>query len=147
LANIARELTAKVALYNMLVSLREGAGRSDDGERLSYSRPKLIHKAQVKTKEDEKGRSIASAGRRSKVTYKEGRVYQIKLSWFNKTEHYIRILRVFPQRLGDVSPEEAGKEGFSSVEGFQAKWVEIYGSWNPDEMVTAYEFKLLENEA
>jgi len=86
LANIARELMAKVALYNMLVSLREGAGRSDDGERLSYSRPKLIHKAQVKTKEDEKGRSIASAGRRSKVTYKEGRVYQIKLSWFNKTE-------------------------------------------------------------
>lgn len=42
-----------------------------------------------------------------------------------------------------MSPEEAGKEGFSSVEGFQAKWVEIYGSWNPDEVVTAYEFKMV----
>jgi len=83
--------------------------------------------------------------RRSKITYKEGRVYQIKLNWFKKTEHHIRILKVFQQRLGDVSHEEARKEGFSSVEGFQAKWVEIYGSWNPDEMVTAYEFKLLEN--
>ena len=34
------------------------------------------------------------------------------------------------------------KEGCNSLEEFRKVWQEIHGSWNPDQIVMAYEFKL-----
>ena len=72
-----------------------------------------------------------------------GRVYSVRDKLFAKPEGKILILRRFGQRLGDVTEEDARKEGFSSKEEFREAWTAIYGSWNPEQIVTAYEFKLL----
>ncbi len=81
--------------------------------------------------------------RRHKRLLKERKVYSLKRGWFSDTGAKIRILRVFRQRLGEVSEEEARKEGFASLEEFREKWISINGSWNSEEEVVAYEFVLV----
>ncbi|MCJ7768062.1 ASCH domain-containing protein [Candidatus Bathyarchaeota archaeon] len=72
-----------------------------------------------------------------------GKVYGIRDRLFAKPEARILILRRFGQRLGEISKEEARKEGFETLDEFKAAWKEIYGQWQPDQVVVAYEFKLL----
>jgi len=45
--------------------------------------------------------------------------------------------------LGDITPEEVHKEGFSSLKEFKKTWKSIYGSWNPGMEVWTYEFKVI----
>ena len=80
------------------------------------------------------------------ANYQVGRVYGIRDRWFSKPEAHILITHKFRQRLGDISLEDVGKEGYSSLEEFQRAWEEAHGpgSWNPDLIVTVYEFKLKE---
>jgi len=73
-----------------------------------------------------------------------GRVYGISCKWFAKPEAKILILRRFGQRLSEISKEDAQKEGFETLDEFKAAWKEIYGQWLPDQIVVAYEFKLLD---
>jgi len=73
--------------------------------------------------------------------WKVGRIYLVKASWYGPIEGYIRITRKFRQKLGDISPEEIRKEGFQSLEEFRQVWEEINGGWNPEEVVTVYEFE------
>jgi len=80
--------------------------------------------------------------RRHKNPLKEDKIYAIKRSWYESTGNYIRITKIYSQKLGDVTPEEAEKEGFRSVEQFTRAWTRINGDWNPDEIVTVYEFIL-----
>jgi hypothetical protein len=35
------------------------------------------------------------------------RVYAIKTDWFHSTDYRIKIIRVYRQRLGEITPEEA----------------------------------------
>lgn len=77
-----------------------------------------------------------------KRTWKIGRAYGVRNSRFTKIEAKILILRRFKQRLNEISQEDAKKEGFQTREQFFEAWKEIYGSLNPDQVVTAYEFKL-----
>ena len=67
----------------------------------------------------------------------------MRTSWFGKPEGYIRIIRKFRQRLGDISLEDVRKEGYGSLEEFKQAWIEINGSWDPDLVVIVYEFVLL----
>jgi len=78
---------------------------------------------------------------------KAGKVYDVNRDWYHGTGHRILVTRVYRQRLGDITPEEARAEGGYSVEEFREAWRRIYGGWDPDEEVVVYEFKLLENEA
>jgi len=48
------------------------------------------------------------------------------------------------QRLGDVSPGDAGREGFDTLDEFKEAWVEIYGDWDPDQEVWVVDFALTE---
>jgi len=82
--------------------------------------------------------------RRHRRTLKAGRIYSIKTSWTDVTDHRIKIDRVFRQRLGDMTAEEALKEGGYTVEKFKRVWGRIVGPWDPDEVVTVYEFHLVE---
>ena len=78
---------------------------------------------------------------------KAGRVYQLKRDWFHSIPVWIEMLKVFPERLGDISEEDAGKEGGYTVEEFKAVWREINkkkGGWTPDLVVTVYEFKVVD---
>jgi len=81
--------------------------------------------------------------RLSSRRYRVGRIYRIKRDWYHATGIEILITRRYRQRLGDISLEEIRKEGFSSLEEFKQAWIGINGSWNPDETVTVYEFKVL----
>jgi len=53
---------------------------------------------------------------------------------------YAVVTNVYVQRLGDVSDEDARKEGFPSLEEFKRVWREIYGSFNPEQRVVVIEF-------
>ena len=76
--------------------------------------------------------------RRMSGRYRVGEIYRV-----NNTEIWILITRRYRQRLGEISPEEIHKEGFSSLEEFRRAWTRIFGSWNPDLLVWAYEFKVI----
>lgn len=76
--------------------------------------------------------------RRIEGRYRPGEIYRV-----NSTEIWILITCRYRQRLGDISPEEARREGFSSIEEFRRAWKKIFGSWNPDMQVWAYEFKVI----
>lgn len=75
--------------------------------------------------------------------YKIGNVYGIRSRYFDKAKARVLITRKFKQRLGDISLEDIQKEGFNTLEEFQAAWVRINHGWNPDLIVTVYEFKVL----
>jgi hypothetical protein len=75
---------------------------------------------------------------------KEKQKYVVKRNWYNNTEYYIQIKKVYPQKLGDVSEEEAIKEGFSGLDKFREAWIRINGNWDPEMEVTVYEFELAE---
>jgi len=55
----------------------------------------------------------------------------------------ILITRRWQERLGDISPEDVKKEGYETLEDFKKAWTDIYGSWNPDDIVWVYEFKVV----
>jgi len=76
---------------------------------------------------------------------KVGRVYRIQRSWYEWTDIRIPITRAFQQRLGDITEEEALKEGGYTVEEFRRIWEEINGRWNDNEVVWVYEFKRVQN--
>ena len=80
--------------------------------------------------------------RRHRRPLKAGRIYDVKRDWYHSTGHKILITNVYRQRLGDLTPEEALKEGGYTVDEFIEKWKEINGSWEPDEVVWVYEFKI-----
>ena len=61
---------------------------------------------------------------------------------FDKSSGHIRILRVSQQRLGDITLEDAKREGFETVEEFRKAWIQINGFWDPDQKVTVYDFQL-----
>jgi len=83
--------------------------------------------------------------RTHKYTWKIGKTYSVRDRWFSKPQGHIIVTRKFKQRLGDISPQDVKKEGYSTLKEFKRAWTEIYGpeSWNPDLLVIAYEFKLL----
>jgi len=82
--------------------------------------------------------------RTHKHTWKLGKTYSVRDKWFSKPQGHITITRKFKQRLGDINPQDAKKEGSNSLEEFKQEWEKIYGpeSWNPDKIVICYEFKL-----
>lgn len=64
---------------------------------------------------------------------------------YTKFVAYIVIKKRFQQRLGDISAEEAKKEGFLSIEDFKRAWAALYG-WNPNQVVWVYEFELAKQD-
>jgi hypothetical protein len=80
--------------------------------------------------------------RQGKLTYRVGQRYGVKDRYFGKPAAYVVIRRRWRERLGDISPEDAGKEGYSNIWTFKAAWIRLHGHWDPTEEVTAYEFAL-----
>lgn len=73
----------------------------------------------------------------------EGHIYAVMDDWTEGPKAYVRIIRKFQQRLGDITPEEIRKEGFNTLEEFKTAWIRCYGSWNPETQVTVYEFEIV----
>ena len=107
-----------------------------------HGKPTILFKKRFieKILAGEKTQTRRLGGRR----YKVGGVYAVRDGWSKPVRAYIRITRCFTQRLGDISPEDVEKEGFKSFEEFVDAWVMIYGSWDPEQIVTCYEFEIVE---
>ena len=76
-----------------------------------------------------------------------GHTYKIKDPYLSKGIGTIKITRSFKQRLGDISEQDAQKEGFKDRTEFMQAWIKINkGAWNPDTIVTVYEFILVEKD-
>jgi hypothetical protein len=74
-----------------------------------------------------------------------GHTYKIKDQYLSKGLGTIKITRSFKQRLGDISEQDAQKEGFANRMEFIKAWTLINkGTWNPETVVTVYEFVLIE---
>jgi hypothetical protein len=46
------------------------------------------------------------------------------------------------QMIGEITEEDARKEGFSGVREFKQAWLKLYGSWDPNQEVWVYDFVL-----
>jgi hypothetical protein len=67
-------------------------------------------------------------------------------SGYTKPAGYIKITRKYRQPLYCMSEKEAKKEGFNSLDEFRQTWIQINGAYNPDQVVTVYEFTLVPKE-
>jgi len=79
----------------------------------------------------------------SRYRLKIGKAYAVRSKMLEPAQARIIIIRAWRQQLRDLTPEDVRKEGFNSFTEFRQAWKEIYGTWNPDQIVTAYEFRLL----
>lgn len=81
----------------------------------------------------------------SKVRYREGSIQPVQENYKpGKAKDHIKINRRYEQKLGDVTEEQAKAEGFQSLAEFKEEWVTITKQpWNPEQVVTAYEFELI----
>jgi len=80
-----------------------------------------------------------------RIKVKKGGIYKIKRHIFSK-KHYglIQVTDIRKEKLGNITEEDAKKEGYGSVAEFKKVWEEIYGRWNPEQEVYVIEFKLLD---
>ena len=90
------------------------------------------------------GRKTQTRRRIGRFTLKIGKKYPIRNGFLRRAENHILITRRFRQRLGDISLQDVHKEGFETFEEFKADWIKDYGSWEPNEVVMVYEFRLVE---
>ena len=79
----------------------------------------------------------------SRYRLKIGKAYAVRSKMLEPAQARITITRAWRQQLRNLTPEDVHKEGFNNFTEFRQAWIEIYGTWNPDQIVTAYEFRLL----
>ena len=80
---------------------------------------------------------------------KVGKTYQCRTSRYAKTPEdspYIKIIAMRKERLGEITPEAAEREGMDSglkIFQFRELWVKLHGLWDPDQIVTVIDFKVV----
>ena len=78
---------------------------------------------------------------------KPGAVHQVKTKIYSKTyECKIKINAVRMERLGDITPRDAFKEGSYRLDEDKKRWIDINGEWDPDLMVHVIDFELISEE-
>ena len=81
--------------------------------------------------------------RKGKKRWNVGAIHQCKTLLFGEPFARVKILDVRRERLGDISFEDAQREGFLSPVGFSATWIDIHGVFDADEEVWVVEFEAL----
>jgi hypothetical protein len=80
---------------------------------------------------------------------KVGKTYQCRTSRYAKTPEdspYIKITAMRKERLGEITPEAAKREGMDSglkVFQFRELWVKLHGLWDPDQEVYVVDFEVV----
>ena len=84
-----------------------------------------------------------------KLHVKVGKTYQCRTSRYAKTPEdspYIKITAMRKERLGEITPEAAKREGMDSglkVFQFRELWVKLHGLWDPDQEVYIIDFEVV----
>ena len=74
---------------------------------------------------------------------KPGGEYNIRVGFYTHLPDRFRVVKRFQQRLGDMSHDDALREGFRDLDEFHEAWEGIYGTHDPDQVVWVVEFKYL----
>ena len=80
---------------------------------------------------------------------KVGKTHQCRTSRYAKTPEdspYIKITAMRKERLGEITPEAAKREGMDSglkVFQFRELWVKLHGLWDPDQEVYVIDFEVV----
>lgn len=80
------------------------------------------------------------APKMGRAVYSTGQRVGIRYSMYKKTSAFVTIKRRFTQKLGEVTEDDAKKEGLGSLEEFKRIWILIYQKWDPEELVYVYEW-------
>ncbi len=96
----------------------------------NYTDPKDVYSGR-KTATRRAHRYGAGRGMKMRAVFKEYRIVDLS------------IIAVYNQKLGEMTEEDAGKEGYGSLAAFRRAWVEIHPrrGWNPEENVWVIEWK------
>ena len=81
---------------------------------------------------------------KGKPKVKIGRIYPIMRNYRNKhnqDDGYILIKKLWQQRLGDITEQEAQAEGGYTLNEYKQIWIDINGSWNDDKIVWVVDFE------
>ena len=83
--------------------------------------------------------------RKRKPSVKEGGSYFIRTGFFEHIDEKIKVDRLYQQRLGDMTEEDAVREGSTNLRDYTQDWASLYGAWNADDLVWVVEFHLEES--
>jgi len=90
------------------------------------------------------GTKIATRRVWKKPMVKIGGIYKCKEKMLSK-EYFakIKVIRLYKQKLEDMTDEDARKEGYKNMHHFVGVWIKINKDWNDKQIVYVIEFKLL----
>lgn len=81
---------------------------------------------------------------KGKPKVKVGRYYSIMRDYrhkHNPDDGYILIAKLWQQRLGDMTEQEAQAEGGYNLAEYKQIWIGINGSWNDVQIVWVVDFE------
>jgi hypothetical protein len=73
---------------------------------------------------------------------KRGR-YHLKTELFKVHPDSIQVDRLYQQPLGEMTQEDARREGYSTLREFREEWASIFKTYDPKQMVWVAEFQYL----
>ena len=66
-----------------------------------------------------------------KPMVKVGGIYKCKLKMLSKKSFAkIKVIKLYKQRLYEMTSEDTKKEGYNNLKEFEKIWIEINGNWN-----------------
>lgn len=73
-----------------------------------------------------------------------GQVHKIKIDRTKDVYGYIEILKVYPQKFGDITHFEATAEGFKSVKEYKEYFQKVNGPHNDDDLIWVVTFRKID---
>ena len=74
---------------------------------------------------------------------KIGKKYSLRENYQTTLPDKILITDIYQQYLGDITPEDIKREGFTTKTEFTNTWTEIYGQYDPEMYIWVIEFQYI----